>query len=79
MELTDELIMAFVDGDLDFDEYQTIARLIDNDEEALKKVEIYKKSKKLLHNEFGNLKEELPPKFLIDTVQKHFKKKSNIC
>ena len=78
MELTDELIMAFVDGDLNFTEYQTIAKLIDNDEDALRKVEIYKKSKKLLHNEFGNLREEKPPRFLINTVQKHFKKKSNI-
>ena len=78
MELTDELIMAFVDGDLAFDEYQTVAIMIDNDADALKKVEVYKKSKKLLHNEFSHLKDENPPKFLINTVQKYFKKKSNI-
>lgn len=78
MKLTDELIMAFVDGDLDFHEYQTVAKMIDNDEAALKKAEAYKKSKKLLHNEFGHLRNQKPPKFLTDTVHKHFKKKTNI-
>ena len=78
MELTDEIIMAFVDGDLDFSEYQTVAKLIDNDNDALKKVEVYKKSKKILYEEFGHLRDKKPPKFLVDTVQKHFKKKSNI-
>ena len=78
MNLTDEQIMAFVDGTLNPAKSKIILDKINNDPSAVEKLKNYERSKQLLNKEFSHLKNEVPPAFLINTVRNHFVKKNNV-
>lgn len=76
MKLTDEIIMAFVDGELNPAEQESVRKEIEKDASAITKMKNFERSKQLLEKEFGHLRNEEPPAYLIDTVKEHFSEKN---
>ena len=76
MKLTDEIIMAFVDGELDATEHELVRKEIEKDAPAIEKMKSFERSKQLLEKEFGHLRSEEPPAYLTDTVKEHFSEKN---
>jgi hypothetical protein len=67
-KLTDEILMAYVDGELEDKQADDIRKAIETDLEALKRVEIFRDSSAMLQGVYDAPLQETVPKRLIDTV-----------
>ena len=67
-KLTDEILMAYVDGELEDKQAEDIRKAIETDSEALKRVEIFRDSSAMLQGVYDAPLQEPVPKRLIDTV-----------
>lgn len=73
MELNNELLMAYADGELSTEEASAVEKAIQHDEKAKAQLEVYLKSRKLLTEEYGHIKNEPAPEYLINTVLEYTK------
>jgi surface antigen len=68
VKLTDKILMAYVDGELENRQNKEIRKAIETDPEALKRVEIFRGSSALLRSMYDKPFQESVPKQLIDTA-----------
>ncbi len=68
MELTNEKIMAYVDGELDPGESAEVKSAIDSSRAATAQMEKFRRSRDLLIREYGGIRNEPVPDYLIKTV-----------
>jgi len=68
MELTNEKIMAYVDGELSPEESAEVKSAIHSSGSATAQMEKFRKSRDLLIREYGSIKNEPVPDHLINTV-----------
>lgn len=67
-KLTDETLMAYVDGQLDDKQTKEIQKAIEADSDARKRVEVFRQSAAMLHGVYDAPLQEAVPERLMDTV-----------